>query len=307
MTQLWKRFTPLFLLLLAFTFAEGGLTTDYADAASKMGGKSFSIKPSKVSPSKAPGSSPAASPATGGGFSRGLMGGLLGGAIGGMLFGSMFGGSGIGILPLLLLGGAAFFLYRKFAGARQAANNHPSGLFGGQTIQYASSHSQDSTTPFKTQPPPVIGGSLKEEGIGQIQQYDNDFDPVHFAEVATDVFFQVQAGWMRRDLSSYRHLLGDQLAGEYEQHFAEMREKGHINKLESMAVRSAEVTQAGSDGTEDFVTVLFTANLHDYTVNDTTGELISGSMTEPVKFQQEWTWARPTGTQNWKLEGLREA
>ncbi|MGW8195548.1 MAG: Tim44 domain-containing protein, partial [Desulforhopalus sp.] len=119
MTQLWKRFTPLFLLLLTITFAEGGLTTDYADAASKMGGKSFSTKPSKVSPGKAPGSSPAASPATGG-FGRGLMGGLLGGAIGGMLFGSMFGGSGVGILPLLLLGGAAFFLYRRFTGARQA-------------------------------------------------------------------------------------------------------------------------------------------------------------------------------------------
>ncbi|MGW8195549.1 MAG: TIM44-like domain-containing protein, partial [Desulforhopalus sp.] len=131
--------------------------------------------------------------------------------------------------------------------------------FGGQTIPNASSHSQGSTTPYQTQPPPVIGGSLKEEGIRQIQQYDNDFDPVHFAEVASDVFFQVQAGWMRRDLSSYRHFLGDQLAGEYEQHFEEMREKGHINKLESMAIRSAEVTQAGSDGKEDFVTVMFTA------------------------------------------------
>jgi predicted lipid-binding transport protein (Tim44 family) len=138
-----------------------------------------------------------------------------------------------------------------------------------------------------------------------IQRVDPGFDPHHFTEVASDVFFQVQAGWMRRDLQSYRHLLGDQLAREYEARFAEMRERGHINKLESIAVRKIEVVDSGSDGKEDFVTVLFTANLLDYTVDDKTGALIEGSMTSPVKFEEEWTWQRPTGTDDWKLEGIK--
>ncbi|EKD34426.1 MAG: hypothetical protein ACD_75C02346G0001 [uncultured bacterium] len=112
---------------------------------------------------------------------------------------------------------------------------------------------------------------------------------------------------MRRDLDAYRHLLGDQLAREYEQHFAEMRQKGQINKLESIAVRAIEIIAAGSDGREDFVTLLLTANLLDYTVDDKSGELISGSMTTPVKFAEEWTWARSVGTQNWRLEGIKEA
>jgi predicted lipid-binding transport protein (Tim44 family) len=86
-----------------------------------------------------------------------------------------------------------------------------------------------------------------------------------------------------------------------------MRSNGHINKLESIAVRGVEIIQAGSDGYEDFVTVLFTANLLDYTVDDKSGELVSGSMTNPVKFREEWTWARSTGTQNWKLEGIKES
>jgi len=164
---------------------------------------------------------------------------------------------------------------------------------------------QDSFQP-PPPPPPVIGSNLVEEGIDQIRQSDRNFDPAHFKEVASDVFFQVQAGWMRRDLESYRHLLGDQLAREYEQHFAEMRTKGQINKLESIAVRSVEIVAAGSDGREDFVTLQFLANLLDYTVDDKNGELISGSMTMPVKFQEEWTWSRPVGTQSWKLEGLKE-
>jgi predicted lipid-binding transport protein (Tim44 family) len=303
MPTLWKGFAPIFLILIAFAFIEGGVTADYADARSKMGGKSF-----KSSPSKTPASTPPGTPAAKGGFSRGLMGGLLGGALGGMLFGSMFGagGSGMGILPLIILGGAAFFLYRRFAKSRQnvgkMATNH-----------YAMQGSQTSTiygggTHTTTQPPPTpsIGESLVDDGINQIKQVDRNFDPVHFTEVASDVFFQVQAGWMRRDLNSYQHLLGEELAQEYEKHFSDMRSSGHINKLESIAVRGMEIIEAGSDGLEDFVTVLVTANLLDYTVDDKSGELISGSMTSPVKFQEKWTWARPTGTQDWKLEGITE-
>lgn len=302
MTTLWKRSTTIFLMLIAFTFIEGGLTTNFVDARSRMGGKSF-----KSMPKKAPTTVPASTAATGGGFGRGLMGGLVGGAIGGMLFGSMFGagGSGMGILPLLLLGGGAFFLYRRFAKSRQTAgmntpNHHarqgviPSHIFGGgidNTPQAAAS----------------IGGNLVDDGINQIRQSDSDFDPAYFTEIASDVFFKVQAGWMRRDLDSYQHLLGEELAEEYAEHFEEMRSKGHINKLESIAVRGVEIVQAGSDGLEDFITVLFTANLLDYTIDEKSSDLISGSMTEPVKFREEWSWARPVGSQNWKLEGIKES
>ena len=141
----------------------------------------------------------------------------------------------------------------------------------------------------------------------QITQRDRSFDRNHFLEVASDVFFQVQAGWMRRDLASYRHLLGAQLATEYAGHIEELRRKGVINKLESIAIRKVEIVAAGSDGHEDFVTVLFTANLLDYTVSDTTGELVEGDMTQPVKFAERWTWARPVGTDDWKLENIEVA
>ena len=127
----------------------------------------------------------------------------------------------------------------------------------------------------------------------------------YFLEIASDVFFKVQAGWTRRDIASYRHLLGDQLASEYERHFAEMKEQGVLSKLESIAIRNVEIVVAGSENGEDFVTVLFTANLLDYKVDEKSGDIIEGSDTEPVKFVEEWTWARPIRTEDWKLEGIK--
>ncbi len=141
--------------------------------------------------------------------------------------------------------------------------------------------------------------------LAEIQQTDSAFDRNYFVEIASDVFFQVQAGWMRRELDSFKHLLGDLMIGEYATHLEEMRQAGHINKLESVAIRKVDVINAGSDGQEDFVTVLFTANLLDYTIDEQSGDLVAGSSTTPVKFAEEWTWARKTRSENWLLEGIK--
>ncbi len=307
MLTVCRKLAPIFMLFIAFTFIEGGLNVNHADARSRMGGRSFRSVPIRRAPSR---SMRPARQQRSGSFGRGMAGGLLGGALGGMLFGSMFGGggSGMGILPMLLLGGVAYFLFKKFSrsgqnsyreGGRRSGPQNISNIFDGGF----GNGGQSSSPP--PPPPPDIGANLLDDGLEQIRQSDSGFDSDYFLEIASDIFFQVQAGWIRRDLSSYRHLLGEQLAGEYERHFTEMREKGQINKLESIAIRNVKIVQAGADGKEDFVTVLFSANLLDYTVDDKSGDLIEGSMTNPVKFEEEWTWARPVGTQDWKLEGIK--
>jgi len=299
------KLTPIFLVLMTLAFIEGGITTDYSEARSFKGGRSFRSTPKSYS-SKTTRST--TNKKTGGNFSRGLMGGLLGGAIGGMLFGSMFGGggSGMGLLPILLIAGVGYFLYRKYK--QQAAMgtsrsgyppNQSGPSFGGGMNPGAQNNMQPP-------PAPKLGAmSTLDEGIAQIREGDSDFDPNYFTEIASDVFFQVQAGWMRRDMDSYKHLLGTQLVSEYEVQFDKMKSEGRINKLESIAVRTIKVIEAGSDGLEDFITVRFVASLLDYTVDDKSGEIVEGSNTDPVKFEEDWTWARTVGTENWKLEGIK--
>ncbi len=298
----FKKLAPFFMLLIAFSLVEGGLNADYADARSKFGGRSFKMSPRKA-PAKTMQGTKTQNKSS---FGRGLAGGLLGGALGGMLFGSMFGagGQGMGILPILLLAGGAYFFFRKMKKPNQNNNSSYNQSPGQQGL--GSVFGGGTGTGTSSGPPIPEFGDPVEEGMAQIRETDRNFDKDYFVEIASDVFFQIQAGWMRRDLDSYRHLIGDQLAREYEGHFAEMRQKGHINKLESIAVRSVKIVAAGSDGTEDFVTVLFAANLLDYTVDDKNDELIEGSMTIPVKFDERWTWARSVGTEQWKLEGIEK-
>ncbi len=305
MLAIMKRCTPFLLVFFALMFMEAGITTDYSQARSMSGGRSFSSRSaSRPAPSRMNQGQP--SPQSGG-FGRGMMGGLLGGALGGMLLGSMFGasGSGMGILPLLLLGGVGYFLYKRFVNRpSQPASGYQSPLGANRFQGNTSSFGGSSAPPEPPPVPPIRETDTLQGGLAEIRMTDPGFDENHFLEVASDVFFKIQAGWVRRDLASYRNLLGAQLAEEYERHFLRMKEEGRINKLESIAIRRLEIAAAGSENGEDFVTVLFTANLLDYTVDDKTDALVEGSMTEPVKFAEQWTWARPVRTESWRLEGI---
>ena len=289
--MLVKRITPVMIMMFVFSLVSFWIAEDYADARSRSGGRSFSSSRTYRPPTQSP-TSPYSTNRSGS-FTRGLAGGFMGGALGSMLFGGMgggLGGSGIGLFQILLIAGVGYFLYNRFF-KRPSTMNQYQNAPGGESFAMSGN-------------PPMGGEDRVTEGIALIRRSEPDFDPAHFKEVAQDVFFQVQAGWMRRDIDSYRHLLGEQLAKEYEDHFAELRQKGHINKLENIAVRKVEVVDAGAEDNEEFIVVLFTANLLDYTVDEQSGDVVSGSNTDPVKFAEKWTWARPIETQSWKLEGV---
>ncbi|MDR0476323.1 MAG: Tim44 domain-containing protein [Desulfobulbaceae bacterium] len=313
MMHLHHRFLPILSIFLVVFFVIAVIAAA-AEARAPSGGRGFS---SGASP--APRSAPATNPGMGnqrGGVAPGLAGGLLAGGLGGMLLGSMFGGGGqgMGILPWLIIIGVGYFIYKRFKQQQNDNNNErrqgppfPIPPIGRAGSGSGSGQARPSPDFGQSQGAAFQNAGGVEEGLGQIAQHDRAFDRNHFLEVASDVFFQVQAGWMRRDLDSYRHLLGAQMAAEYAGHIEELRRKGLINKLESIAIRKVEIVDAGSDGREDFITVLFTANLLDYTVSDSSGEVVEGSMTQPVKFAERWTWARPVGSDDWKLESIEVA
>lgn len=311
MSDTLKRFPLILFVFFFFSLFDVGLMAEDADARSRSGGRTYSSSPTYTKPPVQSPTRPSSTP-TGGGFMRGMAGGLVGGAIGSMLFGGLasggtgggIAGSGIGLFQILLFGGIAYFIYRRFFNKRKAPAY--SSYQQTRTGEFSSGSMPGGSSDMHYPPPSPSfdSGTSLAEGIAMIRRSEPSFDPDYFKEVAQDVFFQVQAGWMRRDIGAYRHLLGQRLAQEYEGHFAEMRANGHINKLENIAVRKVEVVSAGVGDNEEFVTVLFTANLLDYTVDEQSGSVVKGSNTEPVKFAEKWTWARPVATETWKLEGI---
>ena len=121
-----------------------------------------------------------------------------------------------------------------------------------------------------------------------------------------DQFFLIQGAWANRDMSGVRNSLTDEMFGKLQGDAEQLKAKKQINRLENIAVRSVEITEVWQEGGEDFITVKLYANLLDYTIDEQTGQVLSGSRTEPVKFNEYWTFTRPVGDHPWKLSAINQ-
>ena len=144
------------------------------------------------------------------------------------------------------------------------------------------------------------------DGISYIRQMDPSFDEGRFKETAMDIFFKLQGAWMNRDLSSVDTLLTDEMKGIIQRDIDNLLREKKVNRLENIAVRNIEIVEAWQESGQDFLTVLFTANLLDYTTDDSTGKVVEGSKTDPVKFEEFWTFTRALGNNPWKLSAINQ-
>ena len=84
-----------------------------------------------------------------------------------------------------------------------------------------------------------------------------------------------------------------------------LRLERRVNHLENIAVRSTEVMEAWQENGQDFVTVRSgqPAGLH---VEEGSNQVLEGSSTTPVKFEEYWTLTRPVGPNPWKLSAIQQ-
>jgi predicted lipid-binding transport protein (Tim44 family) len=234
----------------------------------------------------------------------GLAGLALGGLLGSMLFGHGMGG-GIGMLEILLIAGGAFLLFRMMR-SRQSTPQPSYGQAGGGTWQ-SQPQPQPYQAPAAQAQPVEIGPSDLDRGIANVRQMDAGFDPARFSDTASDIFFKVQAAWMNRDMREATAVVTPEMSDILQKDCDRLRGQGRVNRLENIAVRSVDVTEAWQESGQDYVTVHFLANLLDYTVDERSGQVVEGNRSEPVKFEEFWTFVRPVGPNPWRLTAIQQA
>jgi len=300
-------FAPLLLVTDAWARAGGG------SSGGSRGSRSYS-SPARPSQSPATPSQPSSPPSSfqqpqRSGWGAGLMGGLAGFALGGLLGSMLFGhgmgggfGGGMGLMEILLIGGGIFLLFRWMKNRQAATLPAPSygqGYGGGQP------QAQPQAQMYEAQAV-ASGPSDLDRGVGFIRQMDAGFDPARFGDTASDIFFRVQAAWMARDISQASASITPEMAGTLQKDCDRLRGQGRINRLDNIAVRSVTVTEAWQESGQDFVTAHFLASLLDYTVDERSGQVVEGNRTEPVKFEEFWTFVRPVGPNAWRLSAIQQ-
>jgi predicted lipid-binding transport protein (Tim44 family) len=239
-----------------------------------------------------------------GGFMRSMAGGMVGGMLGGMLFRSLGfggmgggGGGGIGLFEILLLAGIGYLIYRYIKKKREEGSMNsfePEPYSGGNITPISQGYQQQ-----------ISGTEDVETGLAHIRQFDSYFDENRYNDLVMDNFFKIQGAWMNRDLAPVQGILTDEMRRIFQSDIDKLIRDKQINRLENIAVRNVEIIEAWQESGQDYINTLIYANLLDYTT-DEAGSILSGSKSDPVKFEEFWTFTRPVGNSPWKLTAINQ-
>ncbi len=291
------------LELDAYARAGGGRSTGSRGSRSYSRPATLPSQPAPAQPYTPPPSyNPTPQPA-GGGFFRSMAGGILGGMLGGMLFRSLgfgglgggLGGSGIGLFEIILLFGIGYMIYRMVRRKREESAYQSASPGGYQSA---------GSTYYQPGAPASAAVNDVETGLSHIRQMDYSFDEERFRDQVMDIFFRIQGAWMNRDLAPVGSLFTDEMRRILQADVDGLLREKRVNRLENIAVRSVEVVEAWQESGHDFITTLIYANLLDYTTDDATGAVVAGSKTDPVKFEEYWTFTRSVGNNPWQLSAI---
>ncbi len=148
-----------------------------------------------------------------------------------------------------------------------------------------------------------------DRGLGHIRQMDAQFDPGRLRRDRDGHVLQDPGG-----VDQPRHGPGGRSPDARDARCAAERNAtssgpsgGSIASKTSRCARPT-VTEAWQEKGQDFVTVYFLASLVDYTTDESGRRRCwTAAATEPVKFEEYWTFVRPVGPNPWKLSAIQQA
>jgi predicted lipid-binding transport protein (Tim44 family) len=315
---------PLFVLAalaaLAFTVATADARSK--SSAGSRGSHTYSAPPSTATAPNAarpmdrtmaqPSQARPGTPATtgqaarpGGLFGGGMLGGLAAGFIGAGLFGMLFGhgfGGGLGgiasmfglLLQIGIIVVIGMLLYRWW----QRRNGVEPATAGGPSLRQGLNGSGRDQ-----QPSPMLGGLFGGSSAqaappaGQpIELQPEDFNT--FEKILGDV----QTAYGKEDLNALRARVTPEMLSYYSDELAHNASNGDMNQISDIKLLQGDLSEAWSEGNDEYATVAMRYSLNDRIVARDDGRLIEQLPSEATEL---WTFRRARGGQ-WMLSAVQQ-
>ena len=143
---------------------------------------------------------------------------------------------------------------------------------------------------------PTPQRKTRGKNIDTYRTVDPNFDIQAFSERLSNLYVQMQNDWTAGDISPLRPYFSDALFAQMERQLAQKKELHQTNYVERIAVLSASPQTWYQENGMDHIVAILQTRIIDYTLNDDTGELVSGSRTAEKFMTYEWDLARKSGT-----------
>ncbi len=132
--------------------------------------------------------------------------------------------------------------------------------------------------------------------ISEYAALDPSFSASDMREKLSNIYVQMQNGCTARNIEALRPYLTDALYQQFDRQLKALIANRQINYVDRISVLSVDLRGYFQEGGEDHLVAELKTRITDYTVNEDTGAIVSGSKTAEKFMTYEWDLSRPTGT-----------
>lgn len=176
------------------------------------------------------------------------------------------------------------------------------GLVGVAAIILLAIFRKKNKAPKKKYNAPVAPGAMPTQisSLNPMNTYiekDAGFSEAELRDKLSNIYVKLQNAWQDKDITSLRPHLTDTLYGQCERQVEAFVRNKQTNYIEKIAVLDVLLMGWSVQGENDTITAQLRTRIVDYTVDDKTGNVISGSKTAEKFMTYEYTLVRKSGTQ----------
>ena len=135
---------------------------------------------------------------------------------------------------------------------------------------------------------------------------DPDFNEEAFREKLSNLYVQMQNGWTAKDIEPLRPYFSDALYTQMERQLQAYKTGHRTNYVERIAVMGVSLKGFRQTPENDLITAVLQTRIVDYTLDDNTGNLISGDRTREKFMTYEWDLVRSKGRTTSATAGVKK-
>lgn len=132
--------------------------------------------------------------------------------------------------------------------------------------------------------------------ISEYTRLDPNFSAADLREKLSNVYVQMQNGCTARNIEAIRPYFTDALYQQFDRQIKGLIANKRINHVDRISVLDVNLRGFFQEGGEDHLVAELKTRITDYTVEEATGKVVSGSKTAEKFMTYEWDLSRPTGT-----------
>lgn len=140
----------------------------------------------------------------------------------------------------------------------------------------------------------------KLKPMTEYQQLDENFDETELTSKLSNLYVQMQDCWQKKDITPIRPYCTDTFFTQMDNQLQRKKQQGQTNYIERIAVLSVNFRGWCQEGGNDVLVARLNTRIVDYTLDDKTGNLVSGSKDKEKFMVYEWDLVCTTGTKTEK-------